>query len=336
MTPEPITPEEALELYLDNKTDSAAASTVRSHRYRLRHFVRWCSREGVENLNDVSGRDLHRYRSWRRDDGNLNKVSLKTQMSALRVFLKFCESIDAVPEDLHEKVLLPSVARSEKQRDVKIEAEEAFDVLDYLRKFEYASVEHVVFEVLWHTGMRTGSIRSLDVDDYHPRDAYLELEHRPESGTPLKNGAEGERLVGLSADICGLIDDYLETNRHDVLDENARAPLFSTEHGRPTTGTYRRWMYKVTRPCVYSGECPAGREVGKCRATEHRHCFECPVNVSPHAVRRGSITYHLLRDWPLEDVSGRVNANPDVLKQHYDRRTDKERLEQRRENLTKL
>lgn len=55
---EPISAEEAVELSLQSAEGEKAASTVQSHGYRLQHFVRWCEKEGRENLNELSGRDL--------------------------------------------------------------------------------------------------------------------------------------------------------------------------------------------------------------------------------------------------------------------------------------
>ena len=55
--------------------------------------MRWCEDQGIENLNDMTARDLHEYRVWRRED--LNVVSEKTQMDTIRGFIGWCESIDA-------------------------------------------------------------------------------------------------------------------------------------------------------------------------------------------------------------------------------------------------
>jgi len=50
-------------------------ATIYSHRSRLGHFVRWCDEQGIGNLNDLTGRQLHRYRLWRRDEGDLSLAS---------------------------------------------------------------------------------------------------------------------------------------------------------------------------------------------------------------------------------------------------------------------
>lgn len=307
---QPLAPDEAVEWYLKEKAQECAEATVTAHKYRLKHFVRWCTANNIENLNAVNGRLLQRYKTWRRDDGDLNNVTLHTQMTTLRVFLLWCEQIDAVPMETSEKVVVPSLQAHEDERERKIDATEAFDVLDYLRSYEYASNYHVAFELMWHTAARVGEIRALDIHDYNKTEAYLSIKHRPEGGTPLKNNRSGERLVAINDEIVALLDDWLSDQRHTVTDENGREPLLTTENGRPHTGTLRKWTYRVTE--------------------------RTGTRYNPHAIRRGSLTYHLLRDWSKEQVGERANVTEQVLDKHYDQRTDKEKLDQRRSNVTNL
>ena len=72
MNLEPIDPETALEMYLNDRENEVAQATLYSHRSRLSHFVRWCDENEVENLNQLTGRMLHQYRLWRRDEGDIS------------------------------------------------------------------------------------------------------------------------------------------------------------------------------------------------------------------------------------------------------------------------
>jgi integrase len=326
---EPISPEDAIDMYLRERSSEVASSTIQSHEYRLGHLARWCENEGIDNLNDIGGRDLHRYKLWREEDGDLSKASLKTQMDTIRVFISFCESIDAVASGLHEKVLSPTLDPGDNQREVMLEADEAEDLLGYLRRFNYASLDHVVVALLWHTGLRAGAARALDVGDFDADARRLGVRHRPE--TPLKNKTEGERLIALSPDMCVLLDDWLKHSRPDVVDGQDRKPLLATKQGRPHVSTVRDIIYRWTRPCQYTEECPHGREIEDCEAREHGGASKCPSSVSSHAIRRGAITHFLTEDVPEKVVSDRMNVSREVLADHYDQRSEDVKVEQRRD-----
>lgn len=324
---EPIEPATAQELYLDHKASQCSETTVQSHEYRTNYFVAWCADQGIDNMNDISGRDLHKYRLWRKEDGDLNKVSMQTQMSTLRVFLKWCGTIEAVDPDLYNKVLVPSVDSEEEQRDEKLDADEAEEILEYLSKYHYASREHVLFALLWETGMRIGAVRSLDVDDVSVDDRCLDLVHRPDTGTTLKNGQGGERLVAISEALADLLDDYIDEARSQVTDKHGRSPLLHGKQGRISESTTRRKIYELTAPCYLDQECP------DCNRDSNA---KCPEAVNPHAIRRGSITHFLTRDVPVEVVGDRMDVSRKVLDKHYDRRSEEVKLEQRRQYLDNI
>ena len=330
---ESIHPADAFELYLDERRAEVTANTLQAHRYRIGHFLRWCEQEEVTDLNTLTGRQLHEFKVWRRKEGDLNNVTVKTQMDTLRVFIKFCESIDAVPSDLHEKVLSPKLNRGDNQKNDILTEDAAHSLLDYLYQFEYASFAHVLIRLLWTTGMRVGAAHALDVEDFDADDRYLEIRHR--KATPLKNKEQGERLVALDPESCEILEDWIRYQRPDSRDDDEREPLLATVHGRAHKNTLRMTVYRWTRPCVYTGYCPHSRDLSKCEAlNDHRKSASlCPSSVAPHAIRRGSITYHLTKNVPTEVVSNRMNVSPKVLDAHYDKRSEETKMEQRRRYL---
>jgi site-specific recombinase XerD len=336
MSLEPIEPDRALELYIADRENSVSQATIYSHRSRLGHFVRWCDDEGITNLNELSGRQLHEFRIWRRMDGDLSPATEKTQMDTLRVFIKWLESIDGVEQDLHTKVLSPNLTGDDNIRNEMLDSERAERILTYLEKYEYASRPHVVLMLMWHTMMRVGEVHALDCEDYDPAKQSLEVVHRPGTGTTLKNQGKGERLVALSDEVCELLDDWLEHTRPSVTDEHGRKPLIATPQGRAHTTTLRGDCYRFTRPCVVTKECPHGREIDRCDATGYDGASECPSVESPHALRRGGITHALQEGWPMKAVGDRANVSETVLSMHYDSRSEEEKMEQRRDYLEDL
>lgn len=108
---EPITPTEAVDLYLEARDDDAK-NTIEAQHYRLQAFIKWCDEEGIANLNELSGRDMYAYRVWRREGSysgqELEVTTLHGEMATMRAFLRFCGEIDAVRENLYDQIPLPS------------------------------------------------------------------------------------------------------------------------------------------------------------------------------------------------------------------------------------
>lgn len=332
---EPIAPEEGVRLYLRDRRTDLAEETIESYSYKLTRFIEWCEKEDLDNLNDLSGRNLLEFKQHRAED--LNPVSLKGQLDTLRAFVRFCESIDAVEPDLHNKVLSPSLNQGDRERDVLVDSENASKILQHLSRFNYASMHHTLLTILWRCGARSGTVRAFDVRDYDRENAWLRAKHRP--GTPLKNKERGERLIGLSSDVCQVLNDYIDHNREDVTDERGRKPLLTTQFGRISKSTIRETCYRWTHPCqLNGGSCPHGRDMDECQALGQPDYAPsvCPSSRSPHAWRRGAITYHLTEDVPVEVVSDRMNVSRDVLEAHYDRRGEEVKVEQRRAYLEGL
>lgn len=337
MSLEPIDPETAVELYLNDRESELSKRSQYGHKSRLGHFIRWCDGQDLENLNELSGRDLHRFRLWRRADGDLAPISEKTQMDTLRVFIRWCATIDAVPSDLHAKVVSPSMSDEEEAKDVMVDAEVAEQILDYLSSYEYASARHVCFLLMWRALLRRGAVRTLDVGDYDAEEMSIEVKHRPETDTPIKNKTRGERFIALNDETCAVLDDWLADQRPDVEDDYGREPLLASSHGRLHVTTIQNYVYSVTTPCMFKDGCPHDREINQCDAAGVRTgASKCPSTRSPHGVRRGAITHWLSSDVPEPIVGARANVSTDVLDKHYDRRTERKKMEQRRKYLNEI
>jgi site-specific recombinase XerC len=93
----PVDPSTAQQLYLDHEASHCEERTVAAHRYRTNHVARWCDQAGLESMTNLTGRHPHDFRLGRKDDGDLNLVSVQTQMSTLRVFMEWCGSIETYP-----------------------------------------------------------------------------------------------------------------------------------------------------------------------------------------------------------------------------------------------
>lgn len=351
----PIHPREALELWLKRQKSNKSEDTAQSYYYRVNNFVNWLEEEGITNLNNLTGRDVYEYDSVRRSE-DIRKSTLNNVLGTIKLFLKFCVDIEAVPPELPPKVDVPALSKSDLVNEEKITADRAENILAKLERFEYASRDHALFALVWHTGMRLGTVRSIDLRDCyltgedlerlaHEDDIenenlkrisipFLYIRHRPETGTQLKNKQEGERPIGLTTEIGNLLQDYIEINRPDVEDEYGRKPLFSSKKGtgRLSTSGIRSRFNIITQPCHY-GVCPHDRDPETCEALEHSYEARCPSSRAPHRIRTGSITHHRDEGWPQEVLAERVNASPDVIRTHYDQPNLLKRMESRRSYL---
>jgi site-specific recombinase XerC len=334
---EPITPREALELYCDDIEGELSPNSVRAKRYQLAKFVDFCEgadRSGekprIEDCTELTGRDLTRFKNWRAED--LEEVTLRTNLSTLRTFLRFCVSIDAVDPSLPSKLNVPDVDPEDNHNDEYLGAETADAITEYLDRFAYASLDHALFAVQWTTGMRMSGLHSLDVGDVDVDERTIDVHHRPDQGTRLKNGRSGERVIAVDAETMRVVADYIEFQRVPVEDDYGRKPLFSSKYGRMSKQNLNKRIYRLTAPCHTARGCPADRKPLDCEHTGSYDSFvSCPYNSRPHAVRGGSITYWLREDVPKQAVSDRVNASTKTLDRHYDERSPEEKAEQRRQ-----
>lgn len=115
----------------------------------------------------------------------VKKVTLKNNISTLRVFLKWCEEIQAVERGIHDLV---SLSDDEITSDAQSDLEELNAILDYLETYEFATRRHATFQLMWHTCIRMGTVQALDLNDYDPENGLLTVRHRPETGTPTRRG----------------------------------------------------------------------------------------------------------------------------------------------------
>ena len=328
---EPIRPEQAIEMYLTDREPELAEATVRSQRSRLRQFEKWCEQEDITDLTTITGRDLHRYRLWRREDGDLAPPSEKSQMDTLRSFLRWAEKCEAAPQGIAEKVVSPSLDKDQHVREVSVDAEEAEQILDKLARYEYASLRHLCFRLLWRVGIRRGTLVALDVEDYDEENQHLEIKHRPETGTPLKLQTRGERFVGLNDETCAIINAWLDDRRPNQSDDWDRKPLLATSQGRIHPTTIQGYVYSVTKSCYLTNECPHGQVIEECKAARDRtEAYACPSSKSPHSIRRGALTHWLSEDIPKTVAGARASVTPEILDLHYDVRDEREKMEQRR------
>lgn len=325
-----VTPKDAVEQYLTSRKHELTDASIQNIRYRLKQFVKWTDEVDIDDISELDGMMCERWK-LARIDADLSPVTVRQHMMTFRHFIRWCGSVGYVDTDLHEMIQIPRTDKSDRTRSDSIVPERANAILSHLSRFEWASRRQIVFWTLWHTAIRMGSLRALDVDDVHTSgdSSYFTIRHRPETDTPLKLKVEGERNVTISdADLRKALEEYIEHNRPEVEDEHGREPLIATVYGRASKTTIRTDVYRATQPCIMK-DCPHGEDEATCVYLNNRdRAGSCPSARSPHAIRRGAITAHLDQGIPKEIVGERASVSVDTLEEHYDARTE----EQRRKN----
>jgi len=89
-------------------------------------------------------------------------------------------------------------------------------------------------------------------------------------------------------------------------------------------------VYHVTRPRYYGESCCCDEQYS------YSYASKCGLSRSPHCLRNGSLTHLLKNDVPKQVVSDRADVSPDVLDKHYNKMTEEEKMEQRREYLDSM
>ncbi|QSG14456.1 tyrosine-type recombinase/integrase [Halapricum desulfuricans] len=335
-----IEPKYARELFLESKHGEIKQSSVRAYRYPTKHFIEFLDEADIDSMADVDGFHLEQWR-LRRKREDISDATLKTNCKHIRHFLNWCEDKEIAQDGLAGKLTIPNVAESKMVSSEKLPLAQAEEMLEHLDTYEYATLYHTLFEVMWETACRISGAMAFDVEDFvhNPEptaenpdpNPYLKFRDRPEQGTALKNGKKSERNVTISERSAKILVKYLSHHHKDLADEYGRTPLFCTDYKRLSRQRAYKAINRYTRPCIYSGNCPHGRKIDACEAyVNNKKAMQCPSSKSLHPIRRGSITHHLKRGWPKEALAERVDVSVEVLEKHYDARTHEDKREGRR------
>lgn len=115
--------------------------------------------------------------------------------------------------------------------------------------------------------------------------------------------------------MCDVLDDYIQMNRHGVVNDHDREPLFTTKYGRPAKLNLWEHVNNLTRPSHYTGEYPHRRDTDTCEATAWEYAQRCPSSVSPHAIHRSAITAWLNLGHRMELISDQMDVSAPNLGQ---------------------
>lgn len=323
---------ELYERYLDRRTDRSPATRAQYKR-TLPAFIDFLEGYEVTYPAEITTELVDSYIDYLTEKYDKD-ATIFTYTKNARAWLKWLHKRNLVSKTLYSLLDKDEVGVTPAARDEAISQEEAAYILSKLRQQRRGSAIHALLELLWNTGLRIGEVRALDLSDFNPEENDLQIRHRPESGTRIKNGnnsdsisEDGERNTELHPQVVEALQLYIDYNRHDVTDEFRREPLVTTSQGRASRSTLRRWVYEATS-CRWAES--QGEEL-HCDGTCDPDSSVCPYSYYPHAIRRGAIVDHLSGGLRLDLASQRFDVSPRTLQTHYDPRSKERRKEDRAE-----
>lgn len=287
----------------------------------------------IESTEDLTSEDVEQYDTWRQyeslpRDEPLADTTLSDDMYLFREFIRYLIEHRMAPVRFEKCVEIPDIdyAGGEGVDEKKLDPEIAKAALNYLRKYEYADIEHVSMELMCESGPRKRGLIGRDVPDFDYEEGVLQYE--TDETTPLKNDESSEREITLYGDVPEIIQDYLINQRPPETDEEGREPLLTKGDGRMSPSTLQKIAYKWTRPCMVGLDCPHDRDPEDCEAAQKNNsAFKCPSSRAPHHIRSGYITDQKNRGVSAEGIEQRCDVSPRVQKLHYDLPDDAEERE---------
>jgi len=182
-------PVEVVEYFLATHRDQWADATFTDYSYDLTRLLEYFEYADIDDISTLTSRDIEGFRQWRQRDGNILLSTLHGQLSNIRVFIKWCERVEIVKEGLTAAIKLPDLEPSDIVSHTRIDPETALQIRDYYSDLSYVPRKYAMWSLMWSVLLRVGGLRSLDLDHYHRGEGYIELHHRREEDTPLKNGS---------------------------------------------------------------------------------------------------------------------------------------------------
>jgi site-specific recombinase XerD len=324
--------DEVLEDFGDDKLEEV--DSTGQYERKLNYLRTYLEDEAcVETSDDLTSEDVEGYKKWRKyeslsRDEPLARTTLRDDMYLFREFIQYMIEHRMAPARFEKRIEIPEIdyESGEGVDKKKLDPEIAKAALEYLRKYQYADVEHVSMELMCQSGPRKGGLIGRDVPDFDYEERILQYE--TQETTPLKNDEGSEREISLYGETPEIIQDYLENQRPAETDEEGREPLLTKGDGRISPSMLQKIAYMWTRPCEVGLGCPHDRDPDDCEAAQKNNsAYKCPSSRAPHHIRTGYITDQKNRGVSADGVQQRCDVSPRVQDLHYDLPDDTEERE---------
>lgn len=196
------------EFVLDNTRKNLSPETLRYYRENLSRFIKWLDGEGVRKANKITEKLVNDYFLFLIRTVS-NRISVNTYMRAVRRFVNYLSE---------RNIIKPiSIAPIKDYFTIKptFDADETERILNSVDAHDETSV---IMLLLLACGIRSRSLRELQVCDVHISDCYIDVK-RTKNRAPL--------CLPISENIAEVLKQYISIHaRRDLLFPNSHGCAF--------------------------------------------------------------------------------------------------------------
>lgn len=274
--------------YLESERN-LSPNTLRSYGKDLQLFREFCSRAGVQGIDEVDHRLLRRYLSHAQTMGYA-RSTVARRSSAVKGFFVFLAERGYIENDPSSALSLPR-REGRLPRVLHLEEIDAAEKRQKLHIYRTSLRDMAVVELLYATGMRVGELAALDVSDIDLRRGEVKV---------IGKGRK-ERVIPVHETALQLVRAYLDKERPHLAanadgSETEGDPLFLSVRGRRLSDRGVR------------------RVVGR-----FFRCLEGGKRISPHTLRHTFAT-HLLQGGAdlrtVQELLGHVDLSTTQIYTH--------------------
>lgn len=207
--------------------------TIDAYRLDLSHFIDFCKKRKVNNINDVQEEDLKRYIYFIQEK-ELSKRTVSRKISSLKSWWKYLIRFGVVTHELTNYLETPKL---EKKLPNFLSPEEIDKCLEAVKGSVSESRDVAIIELLYSTGIRVAELVSVDFGDID--------ESREEIRVVGKR--DKERIVILGRQAMEAVRKYVQSYRMEHLKGSRERALFvNSKGGRLTVRSVQRLFQQIS------------------------------------------------------------------------------------------
>ena len=205
-------------------------NTLQSYKRDLEQFNNYIKSKGLK-YNKVDEKDLKEYLNFLVKEENKKPSTISRMIASIRSFYQYGVKNKTISVDPTEKIQSPKI---EKKAPCVLTTEEVELLLEQPTDADLKGIrDRAMLEFAYATGMRVTEIISLNVEDVHIEEEYVEC----------KNGSK-KREIPLGKLALNSVKEYLEKAREVLVKSDREKSLFVNLNGKRLT---RQGFWKIIK-----------------------------------------------------------------------------------------